>query len=33
MEISHEKGNILVNDPYPNKCNSNNLTIHIYGKK
>ena len=32
MEISHEMSNILVNDPDPNKCNSNNLTIYMYGK-
>ena len=33
MEISHENSNILVNDPDPNKCNSNNMTINMYGKK
>ena len=33
MEISREKSKNLVNDPYPNKCNSKTLTISMYGKK
>ena len=33
MEMSHNNSNILVYDPDPNKCNSNNLTINMYGKK
>ena len=33
MEISHEKNKILVNDPDPNKDNSNKLKINMYGKK
>ena len=33
MEISHENCKILVNDSNPNKGNSNNLTINMYGKK
>ena len=32
IEISHEKIKILFNYPDPNKDNSNNLTINIYGK-
>ena len=32
MEISHEKSKICVNDPDPNKDNSNNLIINMYGK-
>ena len=33
MEISYEKSKIQVNDPDPNKCNSTNLIISMYGKK
>ena len=33
MEINHEKSEILFNDLNPNKDNSNNLIINIYGKK
>ena len=35
MEIglSYENNKILVNDLDPNKGNSNNLTINIFGKK
>ena len=33
MEIIYENIKNLVNDPDPNKVNSNNLTINIYGKK
>ena len=32
MDISYKKSNMLVNDPDPNKCNSNNLTINMYRK-
>ena len=32
MEINHEKSKILINDPDPNKYNSNNPTINMYGK-
>ena len=32
MKIYYENCKILVNDPHPHKCNSNNLTINMYEK-
>ena len=32
MDIGDEMSKLFVNEPDPNKVNSNNLKIHIYGK-